>query len=60
MDVAIFQDSHESYLKLALKYRKKTRSISNQIPVDIFPIKSNVTNHFFLKQILAGEVIYER
>lgn len=30
IDVAIFQDSEDSYLKLAMKYRKLTKEISKK------------------------------
>jgi uncharacterized protein len=40
LDVAVFQDSTESYLPLALKYRQKTQSIARRIPLDILPLKS--------------------
>jgi len=39
VDVAVFQDSQETYLNLALKYRKLIRNVIRQIPVDIIPIK---------------------
>ena len=39
LDVAVFQDSQEGYLPLALKYRKLTRSISSRIPLDIIPLR---------------------
>jgi len=60
IDVAIFQDSEESYLNLAMKYRKLTRSIARRIPIDIIPIKSDASNNSFLLDIEAGELIYER
>ena len=60
IDVAIFQDSEESYLSLAMKYRRLTREISKRIPIDIIPIKSNASNNSFLSEIEAGELIYER
>jgi predicted nucleotidyltransferase len=60
IDVAIFQDSKESYLSLAMKYRRLTREISKSIPIDIIPIKSNASNNSFLSEIEAGELIYER
>lgn len=59
IDVAIFQNSKEMYLKLALKYRKLTRGIAKIIPVDIIPLKENSTGSF-LNEIKAGEIIYER
>jgi predicted nucleotidyltransferase len=60
MDVAIFQDSDEKYLPLAMKYRKKTRDITRIIPLDIIPIKNDAASGFFLDEISQGEVIYER
>ena len=60
MDVAVFQDSDEKYLPLAMKYRKKTRDISRVIPMDIIPLKSGIKGETFLDEIERGEVIYER
>ncbi|MBU0711444.1 nucleotidyltransferase domain-containing protein [bacterium] len=60
IDVAIFQNSDQSYLTLALKYRKLTRSISKRVPLDILPIMSNKRNSVFLQAIETGELIYEK
>ena len=60
LDIAVFQDSDESYLPLAMKYRKKTRSVAKKIPLDIFPINSNAKDHSFFSEIDRGEVLYER
>lgn len=60
LDVAVFQESNEAYLPLAMKYRRKTRAIAKKIPLDIFPVRSNVKDHTFLSEIDRGEVIYER
>ena len=60
IDVAIFQDSKETYLTLALKYRKLIREIIRKIPVDIIPIRENLSESSFLSEIEAGELIYER
>ena len=60
LDVAVFQDSSEPYLSLAMKYRKKTRSIAQKIPVDIIPLKFGTGHSSFLTEIDRGEVIYER
>ena len=60
LDVAVFQESDEPYLPLAMKYRRKTRAISKRIPIDIFPVRSNVKDHSFLSEIDRGEVLYER
>jgi len=60
MDVAIFQDSNQPYLPLALKYRKQTRALSRRIPLDIIPLKNDVPSDTFLQEIDEGETIYER
>lgn len=60
MDVAVFQDSNEKYLPLAMKYRKKTRPIAEKIALDIFPLKSDVGESFFMDEISKGRVVYER
>ena len=60
LDVAVFQDSSESYLPLALKYRRKTREIARLIPLDIIPLRVGRTDGAFLDEIERGEVIYER
>ena len=58
-DIAIFQNSDEPYLALAMKYRRLTRKISKKIPLDIIPVKSDVKESSFLSEIESGEVIYE-
>lgn len=60
LDIAVFQNSSDNYITLALRYRKMIREISKQIPVDIIPIKSNVSNNFLIDEIEKGEVIYAR
>lgn len=60
LDVAVFQESSEPYLPLAMKYRRKTRGISKKIPVEIFPIRTDVKAHTFMAEIEQGEVLYER
>jgi predicted nucleotidyltransferase len=60
IDVAVFQDSAQDYLSLALKYRKHIRPITQQIPVDIIPLKNQASDSVFMEEINAGEVIYER
>ena len=60
LDVAVFQDSDEKYLPLAMKYRRKTRDIARMIPMDIIPLKAEVEDAIFLDEIERGEVIYER
>ena len=60
LDVAIFQDSDEPYLALAMKYRRLLRSIADQIPIDVIPVRPNVAGGRFLTEICKGEVVYER
>ena len=60
MDVAVFQDSDEKYLPLAMKYRRKTRDIARVIPMDILPLKAGIQGEIFMDEIELGEVIYER
>ena len=60
LDVAVFQNSNQPYLPLALKYRRKTRSIAKKIPLDILPLKPGARDNSMLDAIAQGEVIYER
>ena len=60
LDVAVFQDSNESYLPLAMKYRRLLRHIADQIPIDVIPVRPNAESSQFLSEIQKGEVIYER
>jgi predicted nucleotidyltransferase len=60
LDVAVFQDSNEKYLPLAMKYRKKTRAIARIIPLDIIPLKADDNGETFMHEIALGEIIYER
>jgi len=60
IDVAIFQDSSDQYLPLAMKYRKLTRRLARRIALDIIPIRSDASSGFLLDEIRRGEVIYER
>ncbi len=60
IDVAIFQGSKSPYLDLALKYRKMLHPVLRKIAVDVIPIRPEPSPSFFLGEIEAGEVIYER
>jgi len=60
LDVAIFQDSDQPYLRLAMKYRRLLRPIADQIPIDVIPVRPNVASSQLLTEIYKGEVIYER
>ncbi len=60
IDIAVFMDSDESYLSLAMKYRKLTREISKILPLDIIPIKPEAPKISFFDEIEKGEMIYEK
>jgi predicted nucleotidyltransferase len=61
LDVAIFQDSQEAYLPLALKYRQRLRPVADQIALDVAPLRSAVPGGWFVRdEVLRGETIYER
>lgn len=60
MDIAVFQDSDEKYLPLAMKYRRKTRDIARRIALDIIPLRADAGSEFFMDEIEQGETIYER
>ena len=60
LDIAIFQDSDEGYYPLAMKYRKKLRSVANRIPIDVIPIRRNPEKGPFMQEIENGEVLYEK
>ena len=59
MDIAVFQDSTEAYLPLALKYRRMAKTVAARIPLDIIPLRPGATGAF-MDEINKGEVIYER
>lgn len=59
LDIAIFQDSSEKYLPLALKYRRLLRRAAADIPVDVIPIRPHPQPSAFLDEILKGETVYE-
>ena len=56
LDVAVFQDSTEPYLPLALKYRRNTRAIAQRIALDILPLKFQAQDEPFLAESAKGEV----
>jgi len=60
LDIAVFQDSDETYLPLALKYRQLLRPIADQIPIDVIPVRASGASGPFLAEIEKGEVVYER
>jgi len=60
LDIVVFQDSAAPYLPLAMKYRRKTRSVARRIPLDILPLKFQTSDDPFLAEVTKGEVVYER
>lgn len=60
IDLAVFQDSGEDYLSLAIKYRRLIRSVAARIPVDVVPVKADAGDGAFLAEVAKGEVIYEK
>ncbi|WP_299984047.1 hypothetical protein [Desulfobacula sp.] len=60
IDVAVLQNSSESYLPLAMKYRKKIRIISKELSVDIIPLRLGAFHCVMGDEISRGEVIFER
>ena len=60
LDVAVFQESDESYLPLALKYRRILSSVADRIPLDVIPVRPHPVPGHFLRAIERGEVVYER
>ena len=59
LDVAVFQDTDETYLPLALKYRRLLRPVAARIPLDVIPVRAGVAGGQFLREIERGEVVYE-
>ena len=59
MDVAVYQDSEEGYLPLALRYRRMARPVSGHIPLDIIPVRNDASGKF-MAEIDRGVVVYER
>ena len=60
IDIAVFQNSNESYYPLAMKYRRTLRSVANKIPIDVIPMRKNPIKGPFMQEIERGEVLYER
>jgi predicted nucleotidyltransferase len=60
IDIAIFENTKIDYLTLALKYRKQLREISNEISIDVIPVRIDAPENSFISELNKGEVIYER
>ena len=59
VDVAIFQNSDQQYLPLALKYREMVKEIAEILPVGVLPMRSSARDTF-LDEFEGGEIIYEK
>lgn len=59
LDIAVFQDSDESYYPLARKYRRTLRNVARMIPLDVIPVRPNPEQGAFMQEIEKGEVLYE-
>lgn len=61
LDLAVFCNSSDDYLTLALALRKKLRGISSIIPIDLVPIAMPYdSSAAFMQEINKGEVVYEK
>lgn len=60
VDVAVYQESEEGYLPLALKHRRLLRPVASRIPVDVIPLRARDSIGAFLREIEQGEVVYVR
>jgi predicted nucleotidyltransferase len=60
LDIAVFQDSEESYYPLTMKYRRTLRSVARRIPLDVIPIRRTADESPFMKEIQKGEILCER
>ncbi len=61
MDIAVFCNSNDDYLTLALAFRKKLRPLSKIIPIDLLPITIPFDPaSSFMSEINKGEVVYEK
>jgi len=61
MDVAVFCNSQDDYLTLALALRKKLRSLARTITIDLLPITIPYDPaSVFMKEIIEGDVVYEK
>ena len=60
LDVAVFQNSDEKYLTLAMRYRRDLRPIARRIPLDVIPLKERADDDPFIREIEQGETVYER
>ena len=60
MDIAIFQDSGETYYPLAMKYRRLLRGVAGKIPLDVIPVRPDPGEGPLMAEVSMGEVVYER
>ncbi len=48
LDLAVFQNSDDEYLTLAMRYRRNLRPIARRIPIDVIPLKTNAMQYCLL------------
>lgn len=61
MDIAVFCNSSDDYLTLAMALRKKLRPLAKIIPIDLLPITIPFDPAAeFMSEINKGEVVYEK
>lgn len=63
LDVAVFQDSDQKYLPLAMKYRRLLRPVADRIALDVLPLRAFFPEGggwFVRDEVMRGEVVYER
>ena len=61
LDIAVFQDSDQPYLPLAMKYRRLLRPVARRIPLDVVPLRAASPGGWFVRgEVMRGEVVFER
>lgn len=60
VDIAIFQNTNQTYLPLALKYRRLLHPVSLKIPLDVIPVRPHPLETALFQEIEKGELIFER
>lgn len=60
IDVAVLGVFPQGYLETAITLRRKVRHIAKILPVDIVPVREDISGNTFVQEIQKGEVIYEK
>ena len=58
LDVAVFENSDEPYVTLAMRYRKSLRSIAREFPIDVVPLRTGGSEPLLMEGIDEGEEVY--